>query len=124
MPDKFAIILPAGSNMRPQEAYVKFEDDLLKQLPADQPEFIELLEKNGVIGGEAKKKINVRLGNKLGCAAVILAGVEKSMPESDVKFYKLLLVMKEYNHGLETLAEKIENTLDPGMHYVRMYMCM
>ena len=101
--------------MTPKEAYEKFEAGLLNQLPADQPDFIALLAKENVISGEAKKKINVRLGNRLGCAAVILTEIEESVPKCGKKFYKLLSIMKQYSHGMKILAEEIENNLDPGM---------
>jgi len=107
------IILVTVSNMKPKEAFQLFENELLSQLPADQPKFIELLEKEGVISGGAKKKLSVNYGNKPGCcAAIILMEVENS----DEKFYKLLSVMKEYNHSVKMLAQKIENNLDPGTY--------
>ena len=102
--------------MGPKQAYEKFEDELLKQLPADQPNFIALLEKEGVIDGEAKKKMNLpnRSNDKVICTAVILCVIEKSLSDSDEKFNSLLKVMEEYKNGLESLALKIRNHLDPG----------
>ena len=111
--------------MGPKQAYEKFEDELLKQLPADQPNFIALLEKEGVIDGEAKKKMNLpnRSNNKIICTAVILSVIEKSLSDSDEKFNTLLKVMEEYKNGLESLALKIRNHLDPGSYmYTQVIM--
>ena len=55
-----SVTLAVVNIMEPKEAYEKFENDLLEQLPADQPEFILLLEKKGVIDGEAKKEMNTQ----------------------------------------------------------------
>ena len=122
--DKFCvfysiIIVVVVNIMEPKQAYEKFENELLKQLPADQPEFITLLEREGVIDGEAKKRMNVKNRNKAVRTVVILEEIEKSLCVSHEKFYKLLSAMKEYNHGVETLAEEIENHLDPST-----YLCV
>ena len=109
-----SVTLAVVNIMEPKEAYKEFENDLLEQLPADQPEFILLLEKEGVIDGEAKKEMNTQDEN----ICVILEEIEKSLLVSHEKFYKLLSAMKEYNHGVETLAQKIENYLDPGIVYI------
>ena len=98
--------------MEPEAVYKKFENDLIKQLPTDNPDFMAELEREGVIDEETKKKINLKKRFKF----LILDEIEKSLDDPDKKFYKLLKAMENYKHGLETLAEKMRNHLDPGTY--------
>ena len=108
--------------MEPKEAYERFENELLELLPSDQPEFIAQLEGKGVIDAEDRKKMNVTNHSdyKASCTAVILENIEESLTASDEKFYALLDVMEEYKNGLDSLALKIKNHLDPSM-YINVY---
>lgn len=110
--------------MKPKEIYKKFENDLITQLPTDNPEFMADLEREGVIDKETKKKIQSKKRSKA-VTLVILSEIKKSLDVSDKKFYKLLNVMKKYEHDLEALAEKIRNHLDPSMYmfvYTLLYV--
>ena len=100
-------------NYEPKEIYMKFERNLLYSLPANEPDFIKLLERKELIGKKNKKKMNVPNQTRAGCASCVLQEIDAST-FSDEKFYKLLSVMKEYGHGLETLVLKMEAHLDPG----------
>ena len=103
-------------NYTVKEIYLKFEKSLLERLPTDQPDFIALLERDDIIGKETKKKINLPDQTRAGYAASVLNEINTSPSFSDEKFLKLLLVMKEYKHDLETLAQEIESHLDPGIY--------
>ena len=103
-------------NYTTKEIYLKFEKSLFDRLPTDQPDFISLLERDDIIGKKTKKKMDLPDQTRAGHAASVLNEIDKSSSFSDQKFYKLLSVMKEYKHDLETLAEEIESYLDPGMH--------
>ena len=107
------MIMAAVKNMDYKEAFKRFRDPLFKQLPADQEEFIKLLEEKGVIGMETIKKMKVKNQGKSHRAAAILGEIHKSVSEN---FGKLLSAMEEYNRGLETLAKEIRNHLDPGTY--------
>ena len=109
-----------AENFEPKELYKKLERRFRNELPADQQEFIKLLEREGIIGEKNKRKMNAPNQIKAVRLGVILQEIEASLSDSDEKFYKLLKVMREYNHGLETLVQKIENYLDPGT-YVLMH---
>ena len=98
-----------------------FEKDLLEKLPADQPEFITLLEKEKIIDEDIKKKMDMYEQTKMVRAVPIVEEIERSVSNSDEKFRKLASVMKNYNEDLKTLAEKIENRLDPGIYL--LYNC-
>ena len=111
----YTVILTAV-NYSPKELYPHFEKNFQDELPVDQPQFIELLSREDVIGEESRKKINMPNQTKASCIASILQEIETSLSDSDEKFYKLLAVMKEYKHGLEKLAQKIEKYLDPGTY--------
>ena len=102
-------------NHEPKEIYMKFERKLLDSLPADQPDFIKLLERKEIIGEKNKKKMNAPNQTRAGCAGCVLQEIDAST-FCDEKFYKLLSVMKEYGHGMETLVLEIEAYLDPGMY--------
>lgn len=111
------VILAVVNNMRPKRAYEDAENDLIEQLPTDQPEFISLLEMEGVIVGELKNEMNVKKHVKYHRTVAILEDIRESLSVSnDDKFYKLVSAMKKYNHELEKLALKIENQLDPGTY--------
>ena len=99
-----------------KKIYLKFEKILLVRLPMDQPDFTALLERDDIIGKETKKKIDLPNQTRAGHAASVLNEVYTSPSFSDEKFFKLLSVMKEYKHDLETLAQEIENHLDPGIY--------
>ena len=102
-------------NHEPKEIYVMFETKLSNSLPADQPDFIKLLERVDLIGERNKRKMNAPNQTRAGCAACVLHEIDAST-FSNEKFYKLLSVMKEYGHGLGTLVQEIETYLDPGMY--------
>ena len=104
--------------MEPKEAYEKFENELLELLPSDQQEFIAQLEGKGVIDAEDREKMNVTIysDHKAFCTAVILENIEGSLTDSDEKFYALLDVMEEYKNGLDLLALKIKNHLNPSTY--------
>ena len=115
------VILAAVNNKTPKQAYEDAENDLIEQLPTDQSEFIALLEREGVIDEELKKEMNVTSHVKDHRTVAILEDIRESFSvsnqtESNDKFNKLLSAMKKYNHGLEKLALKIENQLDPGTY--------
>ena len=99
----------------PKVVYERFEERLLDSLPADQPEFIKLLEKENIVGEKTRRKINTANQKRNVCAACVLQEID-TLPFPNEKFYKLLSVMKEYGHGLETLVLEIEAYLDPGMY--------
>ena len=103
--------------MKPKEIFRKFEDKLREQLPTDNPDFMAELEREGVINEEIKTKINKK---RIRCvAAVILNEIELSIDDpDDKKFYKLLNTMETFKNGLEILAQKIRNHLDPGIYVV------
>ena len=115
--------------MEPKEVAVfkKYDKTLCKKLPVNQPGLIALLEREKIIGEEAKKRMNSNRSKDIR-GDVIVGEIEKSLPSGET-FYKLLVVMKEYGQGLEILAQEIENHLDPSMYlcvysicvYVRMY---
>ena len=111
--------------MEPKQAYEKFENELLELLPSDQQEFIAQLERKGVIDAEDREKMNVTSHSdyKAFCTAIILENIEGSLIDSDEKFYALLDVMEEYKNGLDSLALKIKNHLDPS-EYISPYMCI
>ena len=91
---------------------------MFESLPADQKKFKELLQKNQSISEEAITKLNEPNQTRRDCAALILEEIDISPPNFPVdKFHDLLTVMKEYNNGLETLAQKIKSHLDPGIYY-------
>ena len=104
--------------MEPKQAYEKFENELLELLPSDQQEFIAQLEGKGVIDAEDREKMNAtnHSDHKAFCTAVILEKIEGSLTDSDEKFYALLNVMEEYKNGLDSLALKIKNHLDPSTY--------
>lgn len=92
----------------------KFEKDLLENLPADESDFVDRLEEEGVIDEGVKKKMNVLNRSKITHAVAIVEEIENSIPDSLEKLRNLLSVMKKYNRDdLKTLAQKIENHLDP-----------
>ena len=103
--------------MNPTKAYETFEKELLERLklPANQPEFIALLEEKDIISEKTKK--NLDMPNQIeGVHAVyILEEIQESLSVSDKKFNDLLSVMIDCKNGLETLAQKIKNHLDPSM---------
>ena len=101
--------------MELQAIYDKFEKDLLEMLPADEPDFISLLEKEKIIGGEAIKKMSVYNRTKKIRAVAIVEEIEKSISVSNAKLLKLASIMKNYSDSLKDLAEKIENHIDPGI---------
>ena len=111
-------IFLATVNYTPKKLYTFFEKKFQDEFPVDQPQFIELLEREDIID-EKNKTMSKQPKSRL---ALILQEVETSLSNSDEKFYKLLLVMKEYKHGLKKLAQKIESYLDPGI-YVCMKCC-
>ena len=108
-----------------------FDKTLVGKLPVDQPEFMALIDRENIISEEVKKRMNSTNRSKDIRADVIVGEIEKSLPDRE-KIDKLFVVMKEYNHGLEKLAQEIENHLDPCMYisvhtqvmYVRMYIQM
>ena len=104
--------------MKPKQAYEKFENELLELLPSDQQEFIAQLERKGVIDAEDREKMNAANHSdyKAFCTAVILENIEGSLTDSDEKLYALLDVMEEYKNGLDSLALKIKNHLDPSTY--------
>ena len=111
------VILAAEKNKTPKQAYEDAENDLIEQLPTDQSEFIALLEREGVIDDEElRNEMNVTNHVKYHRTVAILEHIRESFSASNDKFYKLLSAMKKYNHGLEKLALKIENYLDPGTY--------
>ena len=99
----------------PKVVYERFEKRLLDSLPADQPEFIKLLEKEGVVGEKTRRKINT--ANQKGdiCAPYVLQEIDIS-PFPKEKFNKLLSVMKGYKHDLQALVQEVEDHLDPGIN--------
>ena len=109
--------------MELRRLYEKFEEDLLQALPADESEFISLLEEENIIGAEARKKMSVFNQTKIVRAVAIMEEIEKSLSISDEKLRKLANVMKKYDDlnpsaeriKLKPLAEKIENHIDPGI---------
>ena len=103
-------------NYTPKEIYLRFEKSLLEYLPTDQPDFIALLGRDDIIGKETKRKMDLPGQTRAGHAASVLNEIYTSPSFSDEKFYKLLSVMKEYKNNLETLAQEIENHLDPGIY--------
>ena len=80
--------------MEPRRIYEKFEKDLLQALPADESEFISLLEEENIIGAEAKKKMSVFNRTKIVRAVAIMEEIEKSLSISDEKLKKLATIMK------------------------------
>ena len=110
------MFLVAAENNTPKKIYLKFKKSLLNRLPTDQPDFIALLEREDIIGKETKRKMDLSYQTRAGYAALVLNEIDTWLSFSDGKFRKLLLVMKEYKHGLETLAQEIENQLDPGIY--------
>ena len=108
----------------------KFDKILVEKLPVDQPEFMALIDRENIISEEAKKRMNSTNRSKDIRADVIVGEIEKSLPGRE-KIDKLLVIMKEYKHGLEKLAQEIENHLDPSTYtyicaytsYVHMYVC-
>ena len=111
------VILAAVYNKTPKQAYGDAENDLMEQLPTDQSEFITLLEEEGVIDDEElKNEMNVTDHVKEHRAVAIVEHIRKSFSVSNDKFYNLLSAMKKYNHGLEKIALKIENQLNPGTY--------
>lgn len=94
---------------------MRFEEKLLYGLPADRPEFFMLLVREDIIGEKARKKMNMPNQTRAHCAASVLQEFDTS-PFPNEKFHKLLLVMKEYKHGMEILAQEIETHLDPGKY--------
>ena len=111
----FVMIL-AAENFEPKEIYQRFENQLLNELPADEPEFIALLERDDIIGEKAKKKMSFPDQTRRGLAASIVQEIDTSPSFSDDKFYKLLSVMKEYKNDLEILAQEIVTHLNPGLY--------
>ena len=109
--------------MELQTIYEKFEKDLLQALPADESDFISLLEEENIIGAEAKKKMSVFNRTKIVRAVAVMEEIEKSLSISNEKLRKLATVMKKYDDlnpsaeriKLKPLAEKIENHIDPGI---------
>ena len=102
-------------NEEPKVIYPRLEKDLLYGLPADQPEFVKLLAREGIIGEKTRRKMNMPNQIRATCAASVLQEFYTS-PFPDEKFYKLLSVMKECKHDLQTLVQQIEAHLDPGTH--------
>ena len=115
------IVLVAENHTGPKKAYNAFENELLEvlKLPADQPEFITRLEGKGIISEKTKKNLDMPNQPEGVRAALILEEIRESFSVSDVKFKDLLLVMNDYKHGLEPIAQKIESHLDPSM-----YLCI
>ena len=113
------VIFAAVNHMNPTKAYKKFELILLEglKLPADQPEFIALLEERDIISEKTKKKLHMPKETEGNRAVSILRDIQ----ESDKKFHDFLAVMIDYKHGLETLAQKIKSHLDPSMYE---HMCL
>ena len=111
--------------------FKKFDKILVKKLPVDKPEFMALIDRENIISEEAKKRMNSTNRSKDIRADVIVGEIEKSLPDRE-KIDKLFVIMKEYKHGLEKLAQEIENHLDPSTYisvhrqviYVRMYIRM
>ena len=52
----------------PKVIYKRFERRLLINLPADQPDFIKLLEREDLIGEKSKRKMNTPNQTRGGCA--------------------------------------------------------
>ena len=102
-------------NHEPKVIYEMLEEDLLNGLPANQPEFIKLLAREDIIGEKTRRKMNMPNQTRANCAASVLQEFNAS-PFPDEKFYKLLSVMKEYKHGLQTLVQEMEAYLDPGTY--------
>ena len=102
--------------------FKKYDNILCKKLPVDQPEFIALLEREKIIDEEAKKRMNSSRSKDIR-ADVIVGEIEKSLPGGE-KLYKLLVVLKEYDQGLEILAQEIENHLDPSMYLCVYSICV
>ena len=106
-------------NYEPKEIYERFERRLRNSLMKnenssneDQREFIKLLERADLINEKKRRKMN---SPNHGCTALILKEIDTT-PFPDEKFHRLLFVMKEFDHGLKTLAQKIEANLDPGIN--------
>ena len=99
-----------------------FDKDLVKKLPVDQPEFMALIDRENIISEEARKRMNSTNRSKDIRADVIVGEIEKSLPGCD-KIDKLFVIMKEYKHGLEKLAQEIENHLDPST-FTYVYLCI
>ena len=109
--------------MEPQEVYKMFEKDLLENLLADESDFVDRLEEEGVIDEGIKKKMNVLNRSKIIRAVAIVEEIENSIPDSLEKLHNLLSAMKNYNHDdLKLLAQEIENHLDPGMYLMYAYV--
>ena len=77
---------------------------LIATLPTDQSDFIALLERNDIIGKETKRKMYLPGQTSTVHVASVLNEINVSPSFCDEKFYKLLSVMKEYKHNVETLA--------------------
>ena len=80
--------------MELRRIYEKFEKDLLETLPADQSDFVSLLEEEKIIGEGAKKKMSVFNRTRSICAVAIVEEIEKSVSDSEEKLCKLASVMK------------------------------
>ena len=113
--------LTTENYMGPKKAYKEFEAQLLESLKfaADQPDFIELLKEKDIISEKTKKNLDMPNQPEGVRAALILEEIRESFSVSNEKFGNLLLVMNDYDHGLETLAQKIQKNLDPSM-----YLCI
>ena len=113
---------PTANHMGPKEAYEKFQRELQERelqetlkWAADQPKFIELLKEKNIISEKTKKNLDMPNQIEGMRLAYILEEIRESLSE---KFEDFLSVMIDYKHGLETLAQKIENHLDPSNEFV------
>ena len=95
--------------------YREFERQILCVLPADEPEFVTLLENEGIFSEETKNKIHEPNQTKDDYAAFIMEEISSSVSDKN-SFIKLLLVMKNYNYNLKSLVLKMEKLLNPSMY--------
>ena len=110
----YPVIILVIVYFEPEEIYKKFEEALLKSLPADKPEFIEQLG-GDFVGEKNRRKMNAPNQTRAGRAACVLQEIDTT-PFHDEKFYKLLSAMKDDKHDLEILVQQIESHLKPGIN--------
>ena len=106
--------------MEPADVLKKYAEELLS-IPVHQPQFIALLKKHHLLHGDTEEKIKAAQTPPEG-VQILVGEIERSLVNIRDDFDKLILVMKEYNHGgMEELAKKMETENPSGMY---AFMCM
>jgi len=101
--------------MEPAKVLQKYSVQLLS-LPLWQPQFIALLNNQGLLPGDTQATIQSHR-TEANAAQYFVNQINTSLPISRINFDKLLFVMKQYGGAMLILAQQMEKDLkEPPPH--------